>query len=67
MIIDSSPLLPVADGLIIAQQVDAVLFSIFRDVSRKAKVAAAAERLRCLGVQILGAVVTGDSRRPVRE
>ncbi len=41
MIVDSSPILPVADALIIAQQVDAVLFSIFRDVSRKTKVSAA--------------------------
>ncbi len=48
-----------ADGLIIAQHVDAVLFSIFRDVSRKTKIAAASERLQSLGVRILGAVVTG--------
>ena len=59
VIVDSSPVLPVADGLIIAQQVDAVLFSIFRDVSRKTRVSAAAERLQALGVRILGAVVTG--------
>ena len=59
VIVDSSPILPVADGLIIAQQVDAVLFSIFRDVSRKTKVSAASERLQALGVRILGAVVTG--------
>ncbi|MGO9462947.1 MAG: polysaccharide biosynthesis tyrosine autokinase [Isosphaeraceae bacterium] len=59
VIVDSSPILPVADGLIIAQHVDAVLFSIFRDRSRKTKVAAASERLQCLGVPILGAVVTG--------
>ena len=59
VIVDSSPILPVADALIIAQQVDAVLFSIFRDVSRKTKVSAASERLQCLGVRILGAVVTG--------
>jgi capsular exopolysaccharide synthesis family protein len=62
VIFDSSPLLPVADGLIIAQQVDAVLFSIFRDVSRKTKISVAAERLKCLGVPILGAVVTGADR-----
>jgi len=59
VIIDSSPIRPVADGLIIAQHVDAVLFSIFRDVSRKTTVSAASERLQSLGVQILGAVVTG--------
>lgn len=59
VIVDSSPILPVADGLIIAQYTDAVLFSIFRDVSRKTKVSAAAERFQALGVPILGAVVTG--------
>jgi capsular exopolysaccharide synthesis family protein len=59
VLVDSSPLLPVADGLVIAQYVDAVLFSIFRDVSRRNKVAAALERLQCLRVPILGAVVTG--------
>ncbi len=60
IIVDSSPILPVADALLVAQQVDAVLFSIFRDVSRKAKVSAASHRLHSLGVPILGAVVTGD-------
>jgi capsular exopolysaccharide synthesis family protein len=59
VIIDSSPLLPVADGLMIAQQADAALFSILRDVSRKTKVFAAYQRLSTLGVPILGAVVTG--------
>ena len=49
MIVDSSPILPVADALIIAQQVDAVLFSIFSDVSRKTKVFAALQRLQCSG------------------
>jgi capsular exopolysaccharide synthesis family protein len=59
VIVDSSPVLPVADASIIAQQVDAVLFSIFREVSRKTGVQAASQRLQCLGVPILGAVVTG--------
>jgi capsular exopolysaccharide synthesis family protein len=60
VIVDSSPVLPVADAAIVAQQVDAVLFSIFREVSRKTQVTAAAQRLQCLGVPILGAVVTGS-------
>jgi polysaccharide biosynthesis transport protein len=59
IIVDSSPILPVADAMLIAQHVDAAIFSIFRDVSRKAKVRAAFDRLRCLGVPVLGAVVTG--------
>jgi capsular exopolysaccharide synthesis family protein len=61
VIVDSSPILPVADSMLVAQQADAVLFSIFRDVSRKTKVFAAAHRLQCLGVRILGAVVTGTA------
>ncbi len=61
VIVDSSPILPVADASIIAQEVDAVLISIFGEVSRKAKVLAAIQRLQHLGVPILGAVVTGDT------
>jgi capsular exopolysaccharide synthesis family protein len=60
VIVDTSPILPVADGLIIAQQVDAVLFSILADVSRKAKILAAYQRITALGVKVLGAVVTGS-------
>jgi len=60
VIVDSSPVLPVADASIIAQQVDAVLFSVLTDVSRKTKILAAHQRLATLGVKILGAVVTGS-------
>jgi capsular exopolysaccharide synthesis family protein len=59
VIVDSSPVLPVADALIIAQQVDAVLLSVLTEVSRKHKVFAAHQRLATLGVRVLGAVVTG--------
>jgi len=59
VIVDSSPILPVADAQIIAQQVDAVLFSILADVSRKTKILAAYQRIAALGVKVLGAVVTG--------
>ncbi|MGO9815431.1 MAG: polysaccharide biosynthesis tyrosine autokinase [Isosphaeraceae bacterium] len=60
VIVDSSPILPVADAQIIAQQVDAVLFSILADVSRKTKIQAAYQRISALGVKVLGAVVTGS-------
>lgn len=59
VIVDSSPILPVADAQIIAQQVDAVLFSILADVSRKTKILAAYQRITALGVKVIGAVVTG--------
>lgn len=59
VIVDSSPVLPVADTLLVGQEVDAVLFSIMQEVSRKTKVSAAIQRLESLNVHVLGAVVTG--------
>ncbi|AGA29602.1 exopolysaccharide transport family protein [Singulisphaera acidiphila] len=60
IVVDSSPVLPVADALLIGQHVDAVLFSIMRDVSRIPKVHEAYERLAKLGIRMLGAIVTGE-------
>jgi Mrp family chromosome partitioning ATPase len=59
IIIDSPPVLPVADALLIGQCVDAAVFSILREVSRMPSVHAAYERLATLGVRVLGAVVNG--------
>ncbi len=59
VIVDTAPVLPVADTLLFSQLVDAVVFSILRDVSRAPMVHAAHERLSSLGVKILGAVVSG--------
>ncbi len=59
VVVDSSPVLPVADTLLIGQHVDAVIFSLLRDVSRLPKVFAAYQRLSSLGIRLLGAVVNG--------
>jgi capsular exopolysaccharide synthesis family protein len=59
IIVDSSPVLAVVDGLLIAQQVDAAIFSILNEVSHSPSVYAAYQRLEGLGVRILGAVVNG--------
>ena len=59
VVIDTSPILPVSDALLLGQHVDAAICSILRDVSRAPKVYAANERLLTLGVRILGAVVAG--------
>jgi succinoglycan biosynthesis transport protein ExoP len=59
IVIDSSPVLPVADALLIGQHADAVLFSIMRNVSRFPKVHAAYQRMSSLGIRMLGAIVTG--------
>jgi capsular exopolysaccharide synthesis family protein len=59
VIIDSAPVLPVADAQLIGQHVDGVVLSVMRHVSRLPSVYAACERLSMLGVRILGAVVNG--------
>ncbi len=64
VIVDTSPILPVADALIVAQQSDAVLFSIFQERSHQAKVLSALHRLQTLGIDVLGAVVMGGEGSP---
>jgi succinoglycan biosynthesis transport protein ExoP len=59
IIVDSCPVLPVADSLLLGQNVDAVIFSVLRDVSRAPSVYAAHQRLASLGIRTLGAVVIG--------
>jgi capsular exopolysaccharide synthesis family protein len=59
VVVDSAPVLPVADAQLIGQHVDGVVFSVMRDVSRLPAVYAACERLALLRIRILGAVVNG--------
>jgi polysaccharide biosynthesis transport protein len=59
IIIDSPPVLPVTDSLLIGQHADGVLFAILKDVSRAPAVYAAQQKLAPLGVPTLGAVVLG--------
>ena len=59
IVVDSSPVLPVADALSLGQHVDGVIFSILRDVSRLPAVQEAHQRLSRLGIPILGSVVIG--------
>ena len=60
LIIDVSPVLPVADALLIGEHADAVLLSVLRNVSRLPAVHAAQQRLAALGIRVLGAVVIGE-------
>jgi capsular exopolysaccharide synthesis family protein len=59
IVLDSSPVLPLNDPLLLALHAEGVLFSVLRDVSRLPQVHAAAQRLADLGVCLLGAVVSG--------
>jgi capsular exopolysaccharide synthesis family protein len=59
IIVDSPPLLPVADSLMLAQHMDGVLLAVLRDVSRAPAIHAAQQKLAPLEVHTLGAVVIG--------
>lgn len=59
IVIDSAPILPVNDSLLILQHVDGVVMSIRKDVSRVAKVTAALNKIEMLGGKLLGGVVIG--------
>jgi capsular exopolysaccharide synthesis family protein len=59
IIIDSAPVLPIADTLVVGQHVDAVIFSIMNEVSRIPEVLSAYERVSSLGIRVLGAVMAG--------
>jgi capsular exopolysaccharide synthesis family protein len=64
VVVDSSPVLSVADALLIGQHVDGVIFSVLCDVSRMPRMAAAQHRLALLGIPTLGAVVIGAGEDP---
>ena len=59
IIVDSCPVLPVADALLIGQHVDGVLFAIMQDISQLPKVLLASEKLNQLNIPLVGAVVNG--------
>jgi capsular exopolysaccharide synthesis family protein len=59
VVIDSGPVLKVADPLMVGQHVDAAILSVLRDVSEIPKVYEACERLRAVGITVLGSVVNG--------
>ena len=61
VVVDTSPILPVADARFVSQLVDAVVLSVFRDISEAPKIQAACEILAAFGVHSVEAVVTGSN------
>ena len=66
VVIDAGSVLDVSDALLLGQQSDAVILSTMLDVSRVPQLAAAVERLRSVGVRLLGVVVHGVAVTPAR-
>ena len=62
VVVDTSPILPVADARFVSKFVDTVVLSVFRDVSEAPKIQAACDILAAFGVRSVEAVVTGPNR-----
>jgi capsular exopolysaccharide synthesis family protein len=67
VVVDSSPLLAVVDPMLMAQACDGVVLAVLRDVSRMDLLADATNRLRTLGIPIVGCVVHRAYRPPTRD
>ncbi|MFM7244925.1 MAG: GumC family protein [Planctomycetaceae bacterium] len=59
VVIDAGPVLAFADVLLLGQLSDIAIVATMRDVSRMPQVNSAVDRLRSVGVRVLGAVVNG--------
>ena len=64
VVIDAGPVLAFADALLLGQQSDVAIVASMRDTSRIPLINATIDRLRSVGVRVLGLVVNGyaDSR-----
>ncbi len=62
VIIDSAPILPVADTLVMARSVDGVLLTVMREVSEFSAVKETLAQLALVGTRVLGVVMNGGSR-----
>jgi capsular exopolysaccharide synthesis family protein len=60
IIVDSCPLLPVSDGLLLGRLMDGVVLCIRPGVSETPSVLAAYERLRGLNISVEGVVINGE-------
>ena len=60
VVVDSAPVLSIADASMMGQHVDAAILCVMREVSQAAKVYEASEQLRSVGVHVLGTVINGE-------
>jgi capsular exopolysaccharide synthesis family protein len=61
VVIDAGPVLAFADTLLLGQLSDVAIVATMRDVSRVPLISAAIDKLRGVGVRVLGTVVNGVS------
>ena len=67
VVVDAGPVHAFADVLLLGQQSDAAIVVTMRDTSRLPLVAKAVDRLRSVGIRVLGTVVNGVSDTNARQ
>ena len=67
VIVDAAAVLTVADALLIGQHADGAVLSVLKDVSRIPNIYQAAERLKSVGVNLMGTVINGEDNRGQRK
>jgi capsular exopolysaccharide synthesis family protein len=63
ILIDTAPVLPVSDALVIAQQVDGVVVTAVPELTKKSSLAEAIRRLRAVDAEVVGVVMNGVTKR----
>jgi Mrp family chromosome partitioning ATPase len=66
VVIDAGPVLAFADVLLLGQLSDVAIVVTMRDVSRVPLITNAVDRLRSVGIRVLGTVVNGVSNTAPR-
>ncbi len=59
VVVDCGPVLPNAEALLLGQHADTTVLSVRRDISQMPKISLALDRLRSVGIDVMGVVVNG--------
>jgi capsular exopolysaccharide synthesis family protein len=63
ILIDTAPVLPVSDTLVLAQQVDGLVVTAVPELTKKSNLAEAVRRLRAVEAEIVGVVMNGVTKK----
>ncbi len=63
ILIDTAPVLPVSDTLVVAQQVDGLVVIAVPELTKKSDLAEAVRRLRAVETEIVGVVMNGVTKK----
>jgi succinoglycan biosynthesis transport protein ExoP len=66
IVVDTSPVIPVTDPLLLGQHADVAILAVLKDVSCRPSIRLVSERLSSLGIRVAGVVISGMVEVPYR-